>query len=146
MKEIPLTKGKIALVDDYDFDYLNNWSWYAYKNGNNWYAARRTAPPEQRVILMHRQTLGFPNYEVDHINRNGLDNRRSNLRPATKSLNALNCRVRADSKTRITGVCWHKRLKRWRAFVTVNKKQTSRYFVSKDDAINCANKMREAYR
>jgi HNH endonuclease/AP2 domain len=97
MKEIPLTQGKVALVDDDDFDRVASMRWYAWratwhsKKGavsEWWYALRKT--PGGGVMGMHQMILGVKG--VDHVNGNGLDNRRSNLRAATTSQNAMNRR------------------------------------------------------
>lgn len=60
---------------------------------------------------------------IDHINQNPSDNRICNLRLATKSLNAFNCKVRADNKHKMTGVSWKKDKKRYKAYITINQKQ-----------------------
>ncbi len=81
MKTIPLTQGKIAIVDDSDYEYLSQWKWH-YNSG---YAERG------KHIHMHRVVLGT-SQTVDHINGETLDNRRSNLRPINHSTNAMNMR------------------------------------------------------
>ena len=96
MKKIPLSKqqrrnsrnrGKYTVVDDEDYEWLNQWNWSAVstwrKNGG--YAMRRDNKLG-KSILMHRLILGVPEgVEVDHVNGNGLDNRRSNLRIASRT-------------------------------------------------------------
>lgn len=88
MKYIPLTKDKFAVVDDKDYSKLNNKRWYAHKGRNDNYYARSS-----EGIYMHRFILGVEDrhIEVDHKNGNGLDNRRKNLRKATRRQNAWNC-------------------------------------------------------
>jgi len=116
MKKIKLTKGKFALVDDKDFDWLNQWKWYF----NSGYAVRGC--PER--ILMHRVILDTPEDMVsDHINRNKLDNRRSNLRVATKSLNNFNTKVRSDNKSGIKGIYWSKEHSKWRPSISKEGKR-----------------------
>lgn len=90
MKEIALTKGLIAFVDESDFDLLNSFSWHASKSsGNLYYAARKNSLG--KTEYMHRILMGNPTVlKVDHINQNTLDNRRSNLRLVNTSFNALN--------------------------------------------------------
>lgn len=96
MKEIPLTKGLVAIVDDDDYERVCVFSWYAMPRKYTAYAARSGPRDEQghrEYIPMHRFILGIRPEDggvVDHINRNGLDNRRSNLRVTNKSGNALN--------------------------------------------------------
>lgn len=90
MKEIKLTKGKIAVVDDEDFESLNKFKWLSY----NRYAARATyvtGDGKQTWIFMHRFLKNCPkNLQVDHINRNTFDNRKCNLRIATHQQNSFN--------------------------------------------------------
>jgi hypothetical protein len=91
--------GLVALVDDADYDWLSQWNWTAIsthrKNGG--YAVRME---NQKMILMHRQILDAPEgAEVDHINGNGLDNRRSNLRFATRRQGQANRRLFTNSKS-----------------------------------------------
>lgn len=97
MKTIPLTQGKVALVDDADYEWLNQWRWCALKPNRTWYALRRRRKsdgPGPGAIWMHREILGTSDdMWGHHINGNGLDNRRANLRSITPSLNARN-RVR----------------------------------------------------
>lgn len=84
MKEIPLTQGKVALVDDEDFDHLSTFNWHAarYQRGGLdeiWYAVR-TELPSRYTVYMHRQVMpAQPGHVTFHKNRDGLDNRRANL-------------------------------------------------------------------
>jgi hypothetical protein len=86
MKKIKLTgkRGGSALVADEDYGWLSQYKWNHLAIG---YAARYA---DRRMIYMHREIMGFPESEVDHINGNRLDNRCSNLRPATRRFNATN--------------------------------------------------------
>jgi hypothetical protein len=104
MKKIPLTKGKFALVDDTDYEFLSQWKWEwrsTRHRGHSGYAIRRPTVDGKRIILrMHRVLLGVtdPQVEVDHVNGNGLDNRRSNIRACTRSQNQANQRKRGRFK------------------------------------------------
>lgn len=97
-KQIPLTQGKVALVDDADFEDVSRFNWHAHKGRKgNWYARRailkiEEPDPKKRRnrISLHRHLLGNVDGEIDHKNRDGLDNRRTNLRVATRELNAIN--------------------------------------------------------
>lgn len=95
-KEIPLSRGFVALVDDEDYRELARHKWSV--NGAGRYASRNNKQVDGKrvspgAILMHRQILNAPGgMEVDHINGNGLDNRRSNLRLCTHSQNGKNAR------------------------------------------------------
>jgi hypothetical protein len=123
MKKIELTQGKYTLVDDKDFEWLNQWKWcysfygYAIRN-KNW----KNGKP-QGLIYMHRLINNTPNgLHTDHINRNKLDNRRENLRSATDTQNAINKGLRKDNTSKIIGVSLFRNGK-WRSYITF-KKQT----------------------
>ena len=91
-REIALSSGLVAIVDDIDFAMVSQWRWSSTKCGKSIYA-KRSAWPGDKTIYMHRVILGVADgVEVDHINNNGLDNQRSNLRPATHSQNGVNNR------------------------------------------------------
>jgi hypothetical protein len=105
MKEIKLSqhgknKGKyIALVDDEDFEYLNQWKWYASKQGKNYYAERNYSNGDISAIFMHRVIMDTPmELDTDHIDHNGLNNQRSNLRICTHRENQCNCISHGRSK------------------------------------------------
>jgi hypothetical protein len=87
MRTIPLTQGKVALVDDADFDRLDSYNWCAHKHCNTWYAVRngrRNSRGIRPLVLMHRQLLrASSGVDIDHRDGNGLNNRRKNLRVAT---------------------------------------------------------------
>lgn len=90
MKEIKLTQGKVALIDDEDYDRLNQWRWYAWRCGNTYYAVRKKKNPTI-FILMHRLILDTPSdMQVDHKDRNGLNNQKSNIRNCNNSDNQHN--------------------------------------------------------
>ena len=78
MKEILLTQGKVALVDDEDFEKLNRYKWYAMQTKQNWYSVRNIRiNNKQTLVCMHREIINAPiNKQVDHINGNGLDNQK----------------------------------------------------------------------
>lgn len=112
MKEIKLTRGMVALVDDSDFEYLNQFTWYADKGGNTFYANRNEYHTEngigkQRKIKMHRQILGLTDPKVfgEHEDGNGLNNQRYNIRPATRSQNQMNRGSFKNSISKYVGVC-----------------------------------------
>ena len=89
MKEIPLTKGLVALVDDEDYARLSQFKWYAQTNKRINYAVRRGARANGRtpMIWMHREILSAAGLDVDHRDGDGLNNRRANLRLATRRQN-----------------------------------------------------------
>ena len=93
MKEIVLTRGLFAMVDDEDYEFLNQWKWYAHKSKNTFYAHRKIGK-YGRLVFMHRLILGIDNTSPelfpDHMDKNGLNNQRYNLRIATRSQNNAN--------------------------------------------------------
>jgi HNH endonuclease len=100
MKVILLTKGQFTMVDDEDFERLNQHKWYARSDRcGAWYAVRGRMP----TIMMHKEILQT-NQEVDHRNRNGLDNRKENLRLCTRSQNCGNRRKVEGSASKYKGV------------------------------------------
>jgi hypothetical protein len=88
MREIPLTQGKVALVDDEDYERVSRLSWRARRDKKTWYAETGSA---EQAIFMHTFILGLSaGPETDHKDGNGLNNRRENIRPATRSNNCMN--------------------------------------------------------
>lgn len=88
MKEITLTKGMVTLVDDEDYVWLSQWAWSAKQSKSCWYAIRQS---KGKIIRMHREIMKpEAHLQIDHINRNSLDNRRENLRICTAAENNLN--------------------------------------------------------
>lgn len=116
MKEIKLTQGKVALVDDADFDWLNQWKWYAFFSRGNWYAARGHCENGiQRIRFMHNLILNCPKLKADHKDGNGLNNQRYNLRTATHLQNSWNSGVQRNNRSGFIGVCWCNRTGAWLA-------------------------------
>jgi len=119
MKEIKLTQGKVALVDDEDFELVSRHKWYAHKAFRNVYADTHIRPIKRQVnLLMHILIMGKKQgFEIDHINHNGLDNRRSNLRHVTHAHNIQNCRPTCNTSSIYKGVWWVKKEKKWGACI-----------------------------
>jgi hypothetical protein len=92
MKNIELTQGQVAIVDDSDFEYLNQWRWHARRSGKNYYAQRNEySDGRQRIILMHRVIMNTPDgMQTDHIDHNGLNNQKNNLRSCSANQNRKN--------------------------------------------------------
>ncbi len=141
-RRIPLTQGKYAIVDPDDYKRLSKYKWYAKKCGKTFYASRTvwTGKNKKRInITMHRQIINPPYpLVVDHINHNGLDNRKANLRPATRTQNNMNrlCIKMKGSPSKYKGVIWHKHTKKWNVQICYNgKRRTVGYF---DDEIEAA--------
>lgn len=135
MKKIKLTRGKYALVDDDDYKLLINRKWYCNDNG---YAAREQRKNGNRYQqYMHREIIGAEKgQEVDHINRNRLDNRKENLRFCTRPENVMNSKKRIDNNSGYRGVFWRTRERKWVSRITINKKRI--YTGSFDNKIEAA--------
>jgi hypothetical protein len=127
MSEIPLTHGMVALVDEADFEEVSRYKWHAFRSGPRWYARRNRLASEDRpdgLELMHRRIARTPpGMDTDHINGNGLDNRRANLRHATRAQNAKNRAPNRSGSSIHKGVFWHGQSKRWRASIQVDKRR-----------------------
>jgi len=122
MKKIKLTQGKYAIIDDEDYSELSKYKWYAWKHRYTYYAVcnRKKIDGKYTMILMHRYILRAPkNKEVDHINHNGLDNRRTNIRIVTSAQNKWNTRFVENYK----GATYYKRDKKWIARIRHNGKK-----------------------
>lgn len=107
-----------AIIDAADADWVNQWRWCLTPDG---YAQRMTRDGDRRGTLrLHRALLGCARgdgFEVDHINRNRLDNRRANLRVVTKAENRQNVLGTPTASSKYRGVSWDRRVSRWRAQV-----------------------------
>lgn len=127
-REIPLTQGKVALVDEADFEWLSQWKWYAkLKKSSGYFYARRNDKKgaKHSVIELHRAIMGLQGGDrrnVDHINHDTLDNRRSNLRVCTSAQNTRNSRRRSDNLSGFKGVHFHSSSQKWAAQIRVNGK------------------------
>lgn len=125
MKRVPLTRGKFALVDDEDFEWLNQWKWYCEPHRQTFYAVRRIrlSGNKRKTIRMHRLILDAPEgVLVDHKHGNGLDNRRFEIRLATHSENGFNRGKTVNNSSGLKGAYWQKQINRWYSRITVNKK------------------------
>lgn len=115
-----------AIVSDKDYKNINRYKWVlSIVNDRKYYAVRYTknADGKRAVIKMHRQLLNAPNdVEVDHIDNNGLNNQRSNIRLCTKIENGYNRTKYANNKSGFKGVWQEKGETKWRARIKVNKK------------------------
>lgn len=120
MKKIKLTsQGKFAVIDDDDFERVNNFKWYAYNSDGIYYAGRTL--PGNFSISMHRYILNAPSqFYVDHKNRDGLDNRKTNIRLCTASQNQANRIVSPKNKTGFKGVSYHIRDKKWHSRIRLS--------------------------
>jgi hypothetical protein len=158
-RKIKLTQGQYAIVEPADYDELNRTRWYAVKAGETFYAVRSIyidSPTleipnrkKRTTVKMHRQIMR-PGAElvVDHINHDGLDNRRENLQNVTQR---QNCQNRRDTKNRgrskYIGVQRCEYHKKWRVRIYINgKKVHIGYFDSEIEAAKAYDKAVKIYR
>lgn len=123
MKKIKLTQGKFAIVDDDMFEYINQWKWW-YNAG---YAVRVKYLGGGRKhakyirIHMHRLINNTPkDVSTDHINRNKLDNRKSNLRNVDNQKNHFNRGLQKNNTSGVKGVVWDKESNKWLAQIQLD--------------------------
>jgi hypothetical protein len=125
MKTIPLTQGKEALVSNKDYGYLQRWHWCAgrYRNGLFYAVAHDYRNGRRVTVYMHRliaRRKGIAlRWKVDHVDQNGLNNQRRNLRAATTRQNRVNCRLSRNNTSGFRGV-GHDGRRDWRARIRVN--------------------------
>ena len=109
-KEIPLTNGGFAIVDDEDYENLSQFKWHKRGTGKYRYAFRIE---KCKTFSMHRALINVPaGMQTDHIDGNGLNNLRSNLRIATCAQNQFNA-LGWGGKSNFKGVTWSKEKKKW---------------------------------
>ncbi len=122
VRRIPLTRGKFALVDARDYYRLVKFPWQAIPSLRTFYAARKLAG---KTVKMHRMIMDAPGHLlVDHIDHNGLNNAKSNLRLCTSAQNGQNMASIARGRSMYKGVTWDKRSKKWVAKIQGNGKRT----------------------
>lgn len=120
MKQIPLTKGQFALVDDEDFEALSKSKWCLSSSG---YAiTSKTVQYKVSHILMHRVITGAEKgLYVDHIDMNKLNNQKANLRACTNAQNQMN-KNKLKGKSKYKGVTYIKKANKWAAQIRANYK------------------------
>jgi len=139
-KTISLTQGKVAIVDDQDYERLSRWKWYFHSKGyamRTIYLGGGRKQQRQQWIYMHREILNVPaDKQTDHIDHNKLNNRRENLRICTSLQNKRNRNLNRRAGSSIyKGVCWDKRRHKWQAQICVDgKKKNLGQFDSEIDA------------
>ncbi len=124
MKEIPLTQGQVALVDDEDYERVNSFKWYAHwaHRTKTFYATRKTKRPNQQHIYMHRFIMNTPDDMLcDHANHNTLDNRKVNLRNCTTSQNQMNKGALPNNKLGLKDISWDKQAKKYVVHLEINE-------------------------
>lgn len=127
MSEVKLNKNKVTIVDDEDFEKVSKFTWGCVSHGKRFYA-RTTIKVGGKpyVLYLHRFIAGLKKgdgKQTDHINGNGLDNRKSNLRLCSYSENQYNIGLRQNNTSGYTGIWWNKDKKKWIVKVKHNKKK-----------------------
>ena len=141
MQFIPLSRGKFAMVDDEDFDWLCGHKWCVRKSKCKEYASRSHHTKScSYVVRMHRKILGVydANLQVDHINGDGLDNRKANLRICTNAQNAWNARkTRNNAVSQFKGVALNRKTGKWVASIGLHWQRIclGTYLYEKDAAV-----------
>ena len=121
--EIPLSQGKVAIVDLADYPLVSGKKWTAHNGNGRWYAFRNI-PDHKGTELMHRVIMGAKKGEqIDHQDCDGLNNRRANLRFSNQSQNLANQRLRSNNTSGFKGVCWDKTTTKWKATFKSKRKQ-----------------------
>ena len=135
--EIKLGNNRgVVLVDDEDYLYLNRFKWYLHNNG---YAIKNGGQHK----YMHRMALDAPKgWEIDHINRNKLDNRKVNLRFVNRSENNLNTRIRSDNKSGYKNINYDKSRSKW---VVAIHRGGKRVYIKRYDTIEAAIEARNSF-
>jgi hypothetical protein len=143
MKQIPLSQGKIAFVDDEDFDWLNQYKWCAYQPNSKgtYYATRNITYTDGTcsMVQMHREILGLSLGDRglgDHKDRNGLNNQKHNLRVGSKALNSHNSKLQSNNSSGYRGVYWHKNRSKW--VVRIGIHGVPKYCGVYDDVVEAA--------
>jgi hypothetical protein len=139
MKEIKLTQNMVALVDDEDFENLNRFKWCVSKRDKTHYACRAIYNHDDQsctIIQMQKQIIDSPlGMEIDHIDGNGLNNQKSNLRACTHQQNQMNRALSKNNSSGFKGVSLYKGRNKWNSYIKVNyKKINLGYFKTKEEA------------
>lgn len=140
MKYINLTKNKRTVIDDEDYEYLNQFKWHF----SSRYAMRKIWLKDEKrykSIPMHRLILNNPkNLDIDHIDGDGLNNQKSNLRACTHAQNLINRPKQKNNTSGFKGVYWNKWVNKWFASIMVNQKSINLGFCSsKEEAAKIYN-------
>lgn len=128
MKKIPLTHGYFTLVDDEDFEFLSQWKWFAQKMAHTIYAARKPwvsgGRGKSTKIFMHRIILNTPTHmQTDHMDGDGLNNQKANIRVVTRRDNMLNrARWAKGNISKSRGAYLDKRDGKWSSSITIDGK------------------------
>lgn len=142
-KNIPLSQGKVAIVDDEDYDELSRWKWCISSKG---YAVRNGSGQRKgQTIHMHREIIGVPpdGMETDHKNQNKIDNRKVNLRHCTRTVNQCNKGKYQNNKSGVTGVSLYGSCKRRQYVAEIHNlgRRFREYFNTFEEAVEARQRM-----
>jgi hypothetical protein len=113
---ISLSNGREAIIDKEDYNKIKNFTWHVDNIGYAYTSEKR--------IRMHRLIINCPDeFEIDHINRNKLDNRKSNLRIVEHKRNLINCKVSCKNTSGYSGVSYNKRKRKYEVYLNINSKR-----------------------
>lgn len=121
---VPLTRGEFSIIDHEDIDVANGYNWYAHKSKDTSYAARaHCINGKIRNLFLHTAIMNTPDgLQVDHLDGNGLNNCRINLRFVNHSENQRNSRKPCNNTSGYKGVTWHNGAWKWRAQIMIYRK------------------------
>lgn len=140
MKYINLTQDKRVKIDDADYDWLNQWSWYFIRGG---YAVRTVGMhKDKKMIYMHRLIMGEPlGLQVDHKDLDKLNCQRYNLRIASHIDNCNNKGIQSNNTSGFKGTYWQTQIKKWYSRIQVKGKTINLgTFSTKEEAARAYNK------
>jgi hypothetical protein len=148
-KEIQLTQGKVAIVDDEDFEYLNQFKWHTLKLAGKFYVGRKltVSKCKRNQIFMHRFIMKpDKGMVIDHLDGNPLNNQKNNLRICTHSENMRNCKISINNTSGFKGVSFVKKNNTYKSAIKLNKKTIYLgYYIDPIDAARAYNEAAVKY-
>jgi hypothetical protein len=137
---VTLTQGYEAIIDAADVPLVEGVNWYANNQPNTVYCVNRSQNETKKTtIRMHRVIMGDPDgFQIDHIDGDGLNNRKSNLRLATRCENNRNRKINKNNTSGLKGVFWIASRKRWRAEIKADGKKINLGYFNTPEAAHAA--------